>query len=229
MSMSVQENIQDIRARMGRAAARSGRDGELVRLLAVSKYQPHSLIRQAIDAGQQTFGENYLQDAIGKIETFPDVAWHFIGRIQSNKTRLIAQHFDVVETVDRLKVAQGLETHLRALDKTMLAYVQVNLGNEEQKAGIAPDELGTLLVEFKKFTHLKLAGLMGLPPFHDNPERTRPYFRKLRLLAQSMAEPCGVVSPLGLSMGMSGDFEVAIEEGATLVRVGTAIFGEREG
>jgi len=226
--MTLKENLQYIHQKIEAAAKRAGRQPEQVCLVAVSKRKPIEAIQQAIDKGQQCFGENYLQEALGKIAHFPKSTWHFIGRIQSNKTREIAQDFDVVETVDRLKVALALDKHLAVLGKKMEAYIQVNLGGEGQKAGIAPEELESLVEQFKNFSHLTLVGLMTLPPYNADPELSRPYFRQLRQLALSLEAKKLIDAPLGLSMGMSGDFEVAVEEGATVVRVGTAIFGERE-
>jgi hypothetical protein len=226
--MSVKENLHSIQQRIVAAARRSDRQAEPVTLVAVSKRVTIESIQQAMDEGQKCFGESYLQEAIDKITLFPQSTWHFIGRIQSNKAREIAQHFDVVETVDRLKVAMVLDKHLGELGKKMGAYVQVNLGKEEQKAGIIPEDLDNLVEKFRDFSHLTLVGLMTLPPYNPDPEMGRPYFRQLRQLAQSLEAKQVVDYPLGLSMGMSGDFEVAVEEGATIVRVGTAIFGERE-
>lgn len=224
----IKDNLQGIYQRIAAAALRSGRKPEEVKLVAVSKRKPLEAIRLAMDAGQHCFGENYLQDAIEKIAAIPQATWHFIGRIQSNKTKLIAQNFSVVETVDRLKIAKSLENHLAALGKSMDAYIQVNIGEEDQKAGVSPSELDELVEVFNSFSHLALVGLMSLPPFNEEPEATRQHFRQLRQLAQSLEDKQMVDCPLGLSMGMSGDFEIAIEEGATLVRVGTAIFGDRE-
>ena len=226
--MSVKENLVNIHQRIAAAAKRAGRQPEQVTLVAVSKRQSLEAIKQAIFEGQECFGENYLQDAIEKITQFPQAIWHFIGRIQSNKAKVIAQHFDVVETVDRLKVAKMLDKHLSELGKTMGAYIQVNVGKEKQKAGILPEDLEALVERFQHFSHLTLVGLMTLPPYHDDPEMSRQYFQQLCQLALSLESKQLVDYPLGLSMGMSGDFEVAVEEGATLVRVGTAIFGDRE-
>jgi len=226
--MTLKENLQSVHLRIEAAARRAGRQSEQVTLVAVSKRKPIEAIQQAVDEGQECFGENYLQEAVDKVAQFPQVRWHFIGRIQSNKTKVIAQYFDVVETVDRLKVAVALDKHLGELGKKMGAYIQVNLGKEEQKAGIMPEELDDLVEKFKSFSHLSLAGLMTLPPYNADPEGSRLYFRQLRHLALSLEVKQLVNYSLGLSMGMSGDFEVAVEEGATIVRVGTALFGERE-
>ena len=227
---TVAENIEIIRARIRAAAERVGRDPNSVRLVAVSKRQPLEAIREAMAAGQVVFGENYLQEAEAKIAALGQgVVWHCIGHLQSNKTRVAAEIFDCIETLDRLKLAKGLENRLAELGKTMPVLVQVNVGGEMQKAGIAPEEAGQLCRELQQFPHLILQGLMTMPPFVDDPEESRGCFRRLRLLGEELAAQ-GLLGRQGvveLSMGMSGDFEVAIEEGATLVRVGTALFGER--
>jgi pyridoxal phosphate enzyme (YggS family) len=176
------------------------------------------------------FGENYLQEAEDKVAALgKGVVWHCIGHLQSNKARIAAEIFDCIETLDRLKLAKALETRLAELGKTMPVLVQVNVGGEAQKAGVSPEEAGLLCRELQQFPHLKLQGLMTMPPFVENPEESRDCFRQLRLLGEELAAQglLGQHGPVQLSMGMSGDFEVAIEEGATLVRVGTALFGER--
>ena len=226
--MTQKINLQNILARIAEAAIRSGRNPDDVTLVAVSKRKPLEAIKLVMDAGHECFGENYLQDAIEKIAHYPQLTWHFIGRIQSNKAKLIAQNFDVVETVDRFKVAKALDKHLSKLGKNMNAYIQVNIGKEEQKAGVMPDDLADLVEQMRNLSHLRLVGLMTLPPYNSDPEMSRQYFQQLRQLALSLEPKNRGDRPLGLSMGMSGDFEVAVEEGATLVRVGTAIFGERE-
>ncbi|MDG4476901.1 YggS family pyridoxal phosphate-dependent enzyme [Desulfobacterales bacterium RS19-109] len=228
---TVAENIESIRRRIRAAAERGGRDPEAVRLVAVSKYQPLEAIREAMASGQVVFGENYLQEAEAKIAALgPGLVWHCIGHLQSNKARTAAEIFDCVETIDRLKLAKALESRLAELGKSMPVLVQVNVGGEAQKAGVAPEEAGRLCRDLQQFPHLLLQGLMTMPPFVQEPEENRGCFRQLRLLGEALAAQglLGQHGPVQLSMGMSGDFEVAIEEGATLVRVGTALFGERE-
>lgn len=227
---TVAENIETIRTRIRAAAERVGRDPGSVRLVAVSKHQPLAAIREAMAAGQVIFGENYLQEAQEKVAALGQgVAWHCIGHLQSNKARIAAEIFACIETIDRLKLAIALETRLAELGKTMPVLIQVNVGGEAQKAGIAPEKAGLLCRELQQFPHLRLQGLMTMPPFVENPEESRGCFRQLRLLGEELAVQglLGLHGPVQLSMGMSGDFEVAIEEGATLVRVGTALFGER--
>ena len=230
MMGSVAENIETIRARIRAAAERAGRDPHSVRLVAVSKHQPLEAIREAMAAGQLVFGENYLQEAEDKVAAFGrGVVWHCIGHLQSNKARTAAEVFDCIETIDRLKLARGLESRLSELGKTMPVLVQVNVGGESQKAGVAPEEAGQLCRDLQQFPHLVVQGLMTMPPFVEDPEESRGCFRQLRLLGEKLASQgiLGRHGMLQLSMGMSGDFEVAIEECATLVRVGTALFGER--
>lgn len=227
---TVAENIEIIRARIRAAAERAGRDPRSVRLVAVSKHQPLEVIREAMAAGQVVFGENYLQEASDKVVALgPGVVWHCIGHLQSNKARIAAEIFDCIETIDRLKLARALETKLAELGKTMPVLVQVNVGGEAQKAGVAPEEAVQLCRDLHDFPHLIVQGLMTMPPFVDDPEESRGCFRQLRLLGEELAAKglLGKQGSVELSMGMSGDFEVAIEEGATLVRVGTALFGER--
>lgn len=227
---TVAGNIETIRVRIRAAAERAGRDPRSVRLVAVSKRQPLEAIREAMAAGQVVFGENYLQEAEAKVAALGQgVVWHCIGHLQSNKARIAAEVFACIETIDRLKLAKALESRLAELGKTMPVLVQVNVGGEAQKAGVAPEEAGRLCRDLQQFPHLILQGLMTMPPFGREPEESRACFRQLRLLGEDLAAQglIGLHGPVQLSMGMSGDFEVAIEEGATLVRVGTALFGER--
>jgi PLP dependent protein len=201
-----------------------------VRLVAVSKKVAAAGVREAADAGQLLFGENYLQEAQAKIvEIGPGPGWHFIGHLQTNKARQAAELFAMIETVDRLKLARALDNHLANLGRRLPVLVQVNVGREPQKAGVFAEKTGEMLREMRGLEHLDVKGLMTMPPFFDQPEAVRPFFRDLRLLAAELTAEglLGRYGPVELSMGMSGDFEVAIEEGATLVRVGTALFGGR--
>ena len=230
MTGTIAGNIETIRARIRAAAKRAGRDPDSVRLVAVSKRQSLAAIREAMAAGQVVFGENYLQEAEDKVAALGQgVIWHCIGHLQSNKARIAAEIFDCIETLDRLKLAKALEARLAELGKTLPVLIQVNVGGEAQKAGVAPEEAGQLCRELQQFPHLRLQGLMTMPPFVDDPEESRACFRQLRLLGEELVAQglLGQHGPVEFSMGMSGDFEVAIEEGATLVRVGTALFGER--
>lgn len=217
--------------RIASAAARSGRSAEDVRLVAVSKTHSPDLIRDAIAAGVRSFGENKVQEAEGKIaEVGRDTAeWHLIGHLQSNKVRKAIQLFDVIQSVDSTELAARLERICNEEGRSQLSvFIQVDLAGETTKSGVAEDDLPKLVLYLRKCERLKLAGLMIIPPFFDDPESSRPYFQSLRVLRDRMAAEGAFTDGRGeLSMGMSHDFEVAIEEGATIVRIGTAVFGER--
>ena len=226
MMTQIAQNLEEVRGRMAAAARRAGRDPAGVRLVAVSKTVPVELIRQAVAAGQRLFGENYLQEARGKIEALGEAAsWHFIGHLQSNKAKAAVDRFELIHGVDRLKLARALEAAAASLESSQKILMQVNLAGEASKSGTSPEAAAELWREISRLPHLRLVGLMTMPPFLD-PEAVRPYFRALRELRERLQDLGGTPLP-ELSMGMSGDFEVAIEEGATLVRVGTAIFGSR--
>ena len=225
MGDSIAKNLRPTRDRIAAAALRSGRDPVEVKLIAVSKTHPAEVIREAIDAGLSVFGENKVQEAEGKIAELGRVGieWHLIGHLQSNKARKAVQLSDVIHSVDSIDIAQRLERICNEEGRERLeVMIQVDLAREETKSGVAESDLRSLIEYIKKCDRLDLIGLMILPPFFDDPEATRPYFRRLREIRDRLL-PGGE-----LSMGMSHDFEVAIEEGATIVRVGTAIFGERE-
>jgi len=208
-----------------------GRNPGEISLVAVSKRQPLDRIRAMIDCGQLLFGENYLQEASAKITALdrPEAEFHFIGHLQSNKARQAARFFSVIQTVDRLKIARLLDRHARELDVRLRALVQVNIGREPQKHGVDPDKTLSLLADIKKETRLSVTGLMCMVPRNPDPEAARGFFRELRLLADRAGrEGLFATEAYELSMGMSADFRVAIEEGATMIRVGTALFGPRE-
>lgn len=226
--MSVAANLAWVRQRMDAAARRAGRDPASVRLVAVSKTRPPDDLRQAMAAGQMIFGENYVQELQAKAAAMgAGPRWHFIGALQSNKARLVAQLAEVGHSVDRPKLAAALGRQAQELGKELGVLVQVSLAGETQKAGCAAAETPALCQMIAATPGLRLLGLMTMPPFFDEPERARPIFAELRRLARRLAAdlPPGAMNEL--SMGMSGDFEVAIEEGATLARVGTDIFGRR--
>jgi pyridoxal phosphate enzyme (YggS family) len=228
---SIGANLEEIRNRIGQAALRAGRDPEMVRLVAVSKRVSTERLREAYACGQRLFGENYLQEAEAKIaELGPGYQWHFIGHLQSNKATQAAGLFGLVETVDRLKVAAALNRSLAGSGRVLPVLLQVNIGREPQKSGVLPEEAAGLVKQFRELPNLAVRGLMVMPPFLEDPEAVRPFFRQTRELAARLAD-LGLLPPPGeaeLSMGMSGDYQVAVEEGATLVRVGTALFGARE-
>jgi len=227
----IARNLKDVRARLLAAARRAGREADEVRLVAVTKKVPPELVREALAADQRLFGENYVQEARTKREALgPGVTWHFIGPLQTNKARAAVELFDLIHVLDRLKLAQALEQAAARLGKVQEVLLQVNLAGEETKSGAAPEEVPALLKQVARLPHLQVVGLMTIPPWLTDPEAVRPYFRALRELRDHL-QALGVVDhPLQeLSMGMSGDFETAVAEGATLVRVGTAIFGTRPG
>lgn len=225
--MSVSENLEAVRNRIAEAARRAGRDPDGITLVAVTKTFPASVVEEAVAAGHTVFGENYIQDALSKTTQIPDATWHFIGHLQTNKAKTAVEHFDVVQTVDSERLAKELNKRAKNANKTLDVFVQVNVGGEEQKSGVEPDEVEPLLRRIAEMGNLRVKGLMTMPPFLE-PEEVRPYFKRLRELRDALTGT-GVdgVDLSELSMGMSGDFEVAIEEGATVVRVGTAIFGAR--
>ncbi len=231
----IQNNLTDIINRIAAAALRVDRSPADIKLVAVSKHIPSEKILLAIECGHFIFGENYVQEALDKMSFIrknrskDEIIFHFIGKLQSNKARKAAELFDVIETIDKVKLAKTLEKHLVSLNKSLSAYLQVNIGREKQKSGIMPEECEQLLQELSQLQNLKIVGLMTMPPYFSDPEAVRPYFRKLRNLSEKLTAEglIGLHAPVELSMGMSGDFEVAIEEGATVVRVGTAIFGSR--
>ena len=221
----VEQNLSEVRGRIANAATRIGRDPNEIKLVAVSKTHSAETIREAFSVGQTLFGENRVQEAEPKIAELRDSAieWHLIGHLQSNKARKAVQLFGVVQSLDSIELANRLERICKEEGRKELpVLMQVDLAGEESKSGIPENGLGELIAYLRTCVHLKLKGLMVLPPLFDDPEVTRPYFKRLREIRDRLV-PGGE-----LSMGMSHDFEVAIEEGATIVRVGTAIFGERE-
>ena len=226
----IRENLAAINNRLEKAAYRVNRNPQEITLVAVSKKISRERIQAAADCGQVHFGESYIQEARAKIPNLGrNLSWHFIGHLQTNKARIAAALFDVIETVDTLKLAIALNRHLIDLRKSLAVLIQVNIGDEQQKSGISLAEAEGLLREIQKLPMLRATGLMAMAPFSTDPEKARPYFIRLREAAESLTAN-KLFSPLSrpeLSMGMSGDFEVAIEEGATIIRVGTAIFGPR--
>ncbi|CAH2030302.1 YggS family pyridoxal phosphate-dependent enzyme [Trichlorobacter ammonificans] len=225
----IAEHLATVRHRIAAACGRCGRDPRTVELVAVSKTRPAEDVREAFRAGQRIFGENYVQELVAKAADLHEpVEWHVIGHLQSNKVRQIAGLTSLIHSVDRLSLARELSRQWGRLEKVCNLLVQVNVSGEASKSGTTAAEALALVREIARLPHLRVQGLMTMPPFFDDPEEARPYFRELRLLADRIREEAipGVAMER-LSMGMSGDFEVAVEEGATLVRVGTAIFGER--
>jgi pyridoxal phosphate enzyme (YggS family) len=232
--MSIPENIAAIQERIAVAARRTGRRPEDVALMAVSKTHPPERIREAYAAGLRLFGENRVQEFAGKAAAVAELTgteWHMIGHLQTNKAGKAAELFAAVDSVDSVKLAERLDASAHSSGKKVSVLIEINVGGETAKTGIAPDsrELEELLLASARLEALEFRGLMTVPPFTDDPEEARPYFRKLRELRDAIAaRKLPAIAMNVLSMGMSHDFEVAIEEGSTCVRVGTAIFGERE-
>ena len=223
----IAQNLEEVRRRIKAAALKAGRDPVPVRLVAVSKTVDVARIREALASGQALFGENYLQEAKPKIEALgPGPQWHFIGHLQSNKAKAAVEFFHLIHSVDRLSLARALDGAAARLGKIQEILLQVNLAGEASKSGAPPAEAPHLLQEVAKFPHLRVLGLMTMPPWFPDPEEARPFFRALRELRDRLRS-LGICPLPELSMGMSGDFEAAVEEGATLVRVGAAIFGQR--
>lgn len=217
---SLSERLAVVRERIARAAERARRDPDQILLLAVTKVFPASVIRGAYELGLRHFGENYIQEFEGKapeVRALPGARFHLIGHLQSNKSSKAAELFEVIQTVDTAKLARRLNDSERPLD----VMLEVKLSAEEAKHGAAPEQLPELIAAVRGCSQLRLLGLMTMPPWSEDPETARPYFRRLRELAERHSLP-------QLSMGMSGDLEVAIEEGSTCVRVGTALFGKRK-
>ena len=231
--MSIAENVAVLRERITAAARRAGRNTEDIVLMGVSKTFPANAIREAYAAGIRVFGENRVQEFAGKSEALADLRdaeWHLIGHLQSNKANKAAELFQAVDSVDSLKLAERLDSAAAAVGKKLRILIEINIGGESAKTGLAPDspEMEQLLQAAPRLEHIEICGLMAIPPFADNSEETRPYFRKLRELRDSIQprKLHGLTLNV-LSMGMSHDFEIAIEEGSTCVRVGTGIFGTR--
>jgi hypothetical protein len=231
--MSIAENVAEVRQRITAAAHRAGRDPAGITLMAVSKTFPAESIREAYAAGIRVFGENRVQEFSGKsiqLADLKDAEWHMIGHLQSNKAAAAAELFIAVDSVDSLKLAEKLDAAAEKLTKKLRVLIEINVGGESAKSGLAPDsaQLEELLVAAPGLKHIEFRGLMTIPPFAEDVDEARPYFRKLRELRdQIAARNLPAIHVDTLSMGMSHDFEVAIEEGSTYVRVGTAIFGER--
>ncbi len=227
--MSISDNIKTVMDRIASAAKRAGRDPATVKLVVVTKTVDVERIREAVAAGATILGENRVQEAKEKIEKLGSVAsWHLIGHLQANKARFAVKLFDLVYSVDSLELAQELDRQAAKIGKVQKVLVEVNIAGEASKAGMTVRNAPALVREAAKLSNVAIQGLMTIPPFSENPEDSRPYFCVLRELSESIAkEHIPNAAMKELSMGMSGDFEVAVEEGATLVRVGTAIFGER--
>jgi PLP dependent protein len=225
---SISNHVSAVQKRVAEAAQRNGRVRDSIRLVGASKTQSAETIRAAASCGITEFGENYLNDALPKIDALRDLSlqWHFIGAIQSNKTRDIAHHFQWVQTLDRAKIAQRLSDQRPEDADALDVLIQVNIDDEPQKAGIAPDALAEFAPHVLKLPRIRLRGLMSIPRPEVDPDVQRTAFRRMRELFER-AKPVGATHWDTLSMGMTQDFETAIAEGATMIRIGTALFGAR--
>jgi pyridoxal phosphate enzyme (YggS family) len=227
----LKQRLEQIRQRIRQAAESCNRDADSVRLVTVSKTIAAEIVKEAIDAGVTILGENYVQEARDKFKALVQypVSWHFIGHLQSNKAKYAVRLFDLIHSVDSLKLARELDKQAGKVDKIQQILVQVNISAEDTKSGISTDEAPRLIAEISQLKNLAVKGLMTMPPYFYQPEKVQPFFADLRELRdQIKGQSLPNVSLDELSMGMTGDFEVAIKEGATLVRIGTAIFGERQ-
>ncbi|MDN7127554.1 YggS family pyridoxal phosphate-dependent enzyme [Pseudidiomarina terrestris] len=226
---SIIDRLKEVRSSIESACLQSNRSPESVQLLAVSKTKPADKIRQLYQAGQRHFGENYLQEALQKqlqLTDLSDIVWHFIGPIQSNKTRDIATHFTWVQSIDRLKIARRLNEQREQHMPPLNILIQVNIDDEQSKAGIAPDQLAEFAAELQQFPQLKLRGLMTLPAANPTAEQQRQSLTAMQRLFSELKSQYPTVDTL--SMGMSNDLETAIAAGSTMVRIGTALFGARD-
>jgi pyridoxal phosphate enzyme (YggS family) len=229
--MNVEDNIRRVRGVMAEAARRSGRLPEAIRLMAVTKTVGDDRILAAIQAGVELMGENYVQEAKRKIEKLGKASeWHLIGRLQTNKAKVAIHLFDMIHSVDRLELAVELDRRARAAGRVIPILIEVNVGGEESKSGVPYNSAPDLIRLAAPLANLSIRGLMTMPPWFDDPEESRPYFRAMRELQNRIAgEAVPGVEMRELSMGMTDDYVVAIEEGATIVRIGRGIFGERQG
>jgi pyridoxal phosphate enzyme (YggS family) len=230
MPESIQSRLERVENRIKEAALSCGRDPESVKLVAASKTVPVDHIRAGIKAGVTIVGENYVQEAKEKIEAIgrENISWHFIGHLQSNKAKYAVKLFDLIHSVDSLKLAREIDRRARGLGRVQPILIQVNISGEETKSGIDAEQTLELVREISTLENLAVRGFMTMPPYFNAPDKVRPYFRALRSMQELIRkEAIPNVAMTELSMGMTGDFEAAIEEGATLVRIGTAIFGQR--
>jgi len=228
---SIKDNLDKINQQICDTATASGRKPEEIRLIAVSKRKSVEAIMEAMDAGTKQFGENYIQEAIDKIDKIgkDSACWHFIGHLQSNKAKFAVKYFDYIHTVDTAKLAREIDKQAGKINKIQKILVQVNIGEEDTKSGTRIEDTIKLVTQISGYANIAVKGLMCMPPYFSDPEQARSYFQQLVLIKEQILDKkCASVSMKHLSMGMSTDFKVAIEEGSTMVRVGTSIFGGRD-
>ncbi|MBF0102254.1 MAG: YggS family pyridoxal phosphate-dependent enzyme [Desulfobacterales bacterium] len=226
----IEQNSTAIKKRIETAAMNCGRNPDHIKLIAVTKTVTPDRIENAIQAGLNNFGENYIQEAIHKIQMVihQDIFWHYIGHLQTNKAKIAVSHFHLIHSVDSVKLARALNQYASQLNKIQSILLQVNISDEQSKSGFSMNQVESAIHDILQFPHVKIQGLMTMPPYFDDPEHARPFLKNLRQLRDHLLHELPQVCLDELSMGMSSDFEVAIEEGATMLRIGTAIFGERE-
>jgi pyridoxal phosphate enzyme (YggS family) len=226
----LKDRLEHVQERIRQTAKACGRSETDIRLVAVSKTMPVEIVKKAIETGMTDFGENYIQEAREKTSSLAQypVTWHYIGHLQSNKAKYAVRMFDFIHSVDSLKLARELDKHAKKIAKVQAILIQVNVAKEDSKSGIYEEDILPLLRDISQFENLAVKGLMTMPPYFNAPDKVRPFFAALRgLRDQIKNENIPNISVDELSMGMTGDFEAAIQEGATMIRVGTAIFGER--
>lgn len=226
----IAENLQQVRSNIVRACQAVGRDPEEVTLVAVSKTKPAELLQEAYDAGARVFGENKVQEIMDKCGKLPDdIQWHMIGHLQRNKVKYIVDKAAMIHSVDSVRLAETIEQEASKHHVRVPVLIEVNVAEEESKFGVKMDEVLPLILQICEFPHLEIKGLMTIAPYVENPENNREIFRQLKKLSVDIAaKNINNITMSVLSMGMTGDYEVAVQEGATMVRVGTGIFGERE-
>lgn len=226
----LEENIANVKSKIKFAAERAGRDPENIDIVAVTKTIPPEIIQKAVDSGLALLGENRVQEARDKKELVKgNVQWHLIGHLQRNKVKMALSLFSMIQSVDSLPLAEEIQKRAEQIQQAVDVLVQVNIGREKTKYGIDPDNTKSFVEKIALFPNLRVRGLMTIAPFKQNPEEVRPYFRQLREIFENIKQaPINNVNMEYLSMGMSNDFEVAVEEGANMVRIGTGIFGARE-
>ena len=224
------ENLAEVEKNISRACLKSGRSREEVTLIAVSKTKPVHMLQEAYDLGIRTFGENKVQELTEKYDALPsDIQWHLIGHLQRNKVKYIIDKAALIHSVDSLRLAETIEKEAQKHDLTTNVLIEVNVAKEESKFGVLPEELDSFVDKIAQFSHIRVKGLMTIAPFTENPEENRPFFAGLRKLSVDIAaKNIDNITMSILSMGMTGDYQVAIEEGATMIRVGTGIFGARD-
>jgi hypothetical protein len=228
--MSIKENIEKIREIIYRSAEKVGRNPDEIIILAASKTQSVERIKEAYNAGIRYFGENRVQEGIKKIQQLSDIKdihWHLIGGLQTNKAKYAVKYFELIHSLDRASLAEELNKRAKKENKVQDVLIEVNIGEEESKYGVKPDNLNKLFEYSLGKENIRVLGLMCIPPYFENKEKSRPYFARLREMKEKLEKDFGLNLP-HLSMGMSHDFDIAVEEGATIVRIGTAIFGERK-